>query len=74
MARYNHFKDIPYPKLDFNTLTIGEEFRYGRYKNGKHGFVIAIKTGELTFVEKRSKKGHALLNANGYIVYGLNCD
>mgnify|MGYP003603438534 CR=1 FL=1 len=73
MARYNHFKDIPYPKIDFITLNIGEEFRYGRYKNGIHGFVIAIKTGELTFVEKRSKKEHLLFNANDYIVYGLNC-
>jgi hypothetical protein len=73
MARYNHFKDILYPKLNFNSLNIGEEFRYGRYKNGRHGFVIAIKTGELTFIEKRSKKEHALFNSDDYVVYGLNC-
>jgi hypothetical protein len=74
MTRYNHFKDIVYPKIMFSDLNIGDEFRYGRYKNGRHGFVIAIKTGELTFTEKRSKEEHHLLfvDAN-YIVYGLNC-
>ena len=73
MARYNHFKDIIYPKIMFNELSIGDEFRYGRYKNGRHGFVIAVKTGELTFTERRSKKEHTLINSDSYVVYGLNC-
>ena len=73
MARYNHFADIKYPKLNFKDLNIGDDFRYGRYKNNRHGFVIATKTGDLSFVEKRSKKEHTLFDNNGYVVYGLNC-
>ena len=73
MARYNHFSDIKYPKLNFKDLNIGDDFRYGRYKNNRHGFVIATKTGDFSFVEKRSKKEHILHHNDDYVVYGLNC-
>ena len=54
-----------YNKIIFEELNVGDEFRYdpfvkSRFKNKKTVFPVCVKTGDLTFIEKRSKKEHRL--------------
>lgn len=69
MARYNHFAESPHKKIAFKDITVGEKFRVGKYKNGRPGFIVAVKTGDSSYFEQYSKKMVRLHTINGYMVY-----
>ena len=69
MARYNHFKELPYHTVMFKDIKIGDKFRLGKYKKDRHSFVIAVKTGDKTYVEQQSKKMVTLFAIVGFHVY-----
>ena len=69
MARYNHFTESPYKGIDFKDIRVGYKFRVGKYKNGRHRFLVAVKTGDKTYVEQYNNKMVTLFTANGFRVY-----
>lgn len=72
MSRYNHFKEHNFKAILFKDLDVGNLFRFGRYYNGRHNFIIAIKTGDLSFIEKKSKREHILSSNERYLVYEMS--
>lgn len=69
MARYNHFKESPYKQIAFKSVKVGDRFRVGKYKNDRHSFIVAIKTGDNSYIEQYSKKMVVLHTTVGYMVY-----
>jgi hypothetical protein len=69
MARYNHFGICPYKRILFKDLNIGDEFRYGRHRNGRVSYPVAVKTGEYGYRSKRSKEEFRIGSFEGYQVY-----
>lgn len=69
MAHYNHFVNHKYKQIMFSSLNIGDKFRKDFFLKGRRrADIICIKTGELAFIEKRSKKEHKLYSAEVYQV------
>ncbi len=76
MAYWNHFAPLKYPLIKFIDLKVGDKFRRdffeksnSRYGTGKRRpSIVCIKTGELTYIEQRSKKEHAFLQVNDEIM------
>lgn len=69
MAYWNHFKDRVYKQILFTSLEIGQEFRKNFWKGKRRRIdILCIKTGELTYIEKKSKTEHKLMTAEGYEV------
>jgi len=67
MARWNHFKDSPYKKIEFFKLKIGDIFRAGQK------YIKCIKTGELSYIEQRSKKEYQLFRSTAeFMVYEVD--
>ena len=69
MARYNHFVICPYERILFESLKIGDEFRVGQHRNGRISFPIALKTGELTYMKKKSKEDFRIGCTDNFMVY-----
>lgn len=69
MAYWNHFGQRAYKQIMFSSLKIGEEFRKDFFKGKRRRKdIICVKTGELSFIEKKSKVEHTLHFDNGYEV------
>lgn len=69
MAYWNHFGERAYKQILFSSLNVGEEFRKDFFKGKRRRKdILCIKTGELTFIEKKSKAEHILHFDNGYEV------
>jgi len=66
MSRYNHFAPPQYDSLLFKDIGIGEKFRSGK------NLVICIKTGELTYMEQRSKKQKTIYSTDGFRVLSVD--
>lgn len=61
MAYWNHFSTHKYKQILFASIQIGEEFREDFFKGKRRrADIICVKTGELSYIEKRSKKEHKL--------------
>lgn len=61
MAYWNHFAEHKYQPVDFKNLSIGDKFRKDFFKKGRRRKdVICIKTGDLSFIEEKSKQEHKL--------------
>jgi hypothetical protein len=69
MARYNHFKESPYKQVAFKDVKVGDKIRVGKYKNGRHGFVIAVKVDKTSYFEQQTKKMVRLHSFVGFMVY-----
>ena len=62
MARWNHFVEQKYKSILFSSLNVGDKFRrdFGQTRPIKYRRdIVCVKTGTLTYVEKRSKKEHS---------------
>lgn len=69
MARWNHFSERIYKQVLFSSLNVGEEFREDFFKNKRRRKdIVCIKTGNLSFIEKKSKVEHKLHFDDGYEV------
>lgn len=69
MAKYNHFSKQKYKAILFSSLATGDEFRNDFHSKGRRRMdILCVKTGLLRYIEKRSKKEHTLINADGYMV------
>lgn len=55
----------------FKNIAVGDRFRVAKWRDGKRRVVIAVKTGEKTYIEERSKKETSLLSADNYEVYAF---
>lgn len=64
MSRYNHFAPVKYEPVNFSSITVGEKFRMRKYKGRNARYLIMKKTGELTFMEVKSKVEHVLHNSD----------
>ncbi len=60
MSRYNHFAPLKYAPINFNTLKDGDKFRMDKWKGKRRRSVIMKKTGDLTYMELKSKIEHKL--------------
>lgn len=59
MAYWNHFAERKYKEILFTDLKVGEKFRKDFFNgNRRRKDIICIKTGEMDFIEERSKKVH----------------
>ena len=57
MTRYNHFSKQEFKVIRFVDLEIGDKFRKDFFNgNKRRKDIICVKTGKLTYIEKRSKK------------------
>lgn len=69
MARYNHFAKQKYKQIMFSSLNVGDKFRNDFFKNKRRRTdIICVKTGDLCYIEERSKKEHTLYSAEMYQV------
>ena len=69
MARYNHFGLQKHKQIMFLSLEVGDKFRQDFFKNGRRRKdIICVKTGELSYIEEKSKKEHTLYSAEIYQV------
>jgi hypothetical protein len=68
MSYYNHFAFEKYLAVGFADLKVGDKFRKDLF-NGKkrRRDIIMIKTGDLSYIEQRSKKEHILFTPNIYV-------
>jgi hypothetical protein len=65
MAYWNHFSPKKYTSIKFMDLNIGDKFRNDFFKNKRRrADIICVKTGELTYIEQKSKKEHKYLFVN----------
>ena len=71
MAYWNHFSEDTRTKIMFKDLTVGDKFRVGKWRGKRRSVVIAIKTGEKTYIEERSKKETSLFSVDNYEVYAF---
>lgn len=71
MAYWNHFSDCTRTKVMFKDLAIGDAFRVAKWKGGKRRVMIAVKTGDKTYIEERSKKETSLFSVDNYEVYSF---
>ena len=71
MAYWNHFAEDTRTKIMFKDLAINDKFRVGKWRGKRRSLVIAIKTGEKTYIEERSKKETSLYLVDNYEVYAL---
>lgn len=55
----------------FKDLAINDKFRVGKWRGKRRSVVIAIKTGEKTYIEERSKKETSLFSVDNYEVYAF---
>ena len=55
----------------FKSLAIGDKFRVVKWRGKRRSVVIAIKTGEKTYIEERSKKETSLFYVDNYEVYAF---
>lgn len=69
MSWFNHFSECPYEQIMFKDLKVGEEFRRGKHTGNHCCYILCVKSGELTYTEKKSKKEHQLFSADNYTVY-----
>ena len=69
MARYNHFSKQEFKPIPFQKLEIGEKFRKDFFKgNRRRKDIICVKTGQLTYIEQRSKTEHAYKFVNNDVI------
>jgi len=69
MSYYNHFSKEKYKQIMFSSLNVGDKFRQDFFSKGRRrANIICIKTGELGYIEERSKKKHTLYSAENYQV------
>ena len=71
MAYWNHFVEDTRTKVMFKDLNVGDKFRVGKWRGNRRSVVIAIKTGEKSYIEERSKKEHSLFSVDNYQVYAF---
>jgi len=65
MAYWNHFAKNKYKQIMFSSLNVGDKFRKDSFKNKRRRTdIICIKTGELSYMEERSKKEHTLFSVD----------
>lgn len=63
MAYWNHFSEQKYRQIKFADIPIGDKFRKDFFKGKRRRKdIICIKTGELTYIEQRSKKARSYLH------------
>ena len=73
MARYNHFSERKYKQIPFSSIGIGDKFRQDFFKNKRRrADIICVKTGDLSFIEERSKTEHTLKHVENYMVSNYN--
>lgn len=73
MTRWNHFAPIKYARINFSELKIGDRFRNDFWHRGRRrADIICIKTGELSYIEQRSKREHTLFSVSNYTVYSYD--
>lgn len=59
MAYWNHFSERKYKEILFTDLKIGYKFRSDFFKDKRRRKdIICVKTGEMEYIEERSKKVH----------------
>lgn len=71
MAYWNHFAEDTRTKIMFKDLAIKDKFRVVKWRGKRRSVVIAIKTGEKTYIEERSKKETSLFSVDNYEVYAF---
>ena len=64
MSRYNHFAPLAYVPINFSTLEVGQKFRMVKFKGKIRRYLIMEKTGDLTYIELKSKIEHKLFNSD----------
>ena len=64
MSRYNHFAPLKYVPINFSTLKDGDKFRMAKFKGKIRRYLIMVKTGDLTYMELKSKIEHTLHNSD----------
>ena len=55
----------------FKDIAVGNKFRVAKWREGKRRVVVAVKTGEKTYIEERSKKETSLFSVDNYEVYSF---
>ena len=64
MSIYNHFADKKYPSICFGALNEGDKFRMNKWSGKRRRMDIQmIKTGDLTYMELKSKKKYSLFSS-----------
>lgn len=72
MTRYNHFAPEKYPRIGFGSVGIGEKFRANKWDGKKaRRNIVMVKTGELSYMELKSKKEYTAINIE-FDVYSYN--
>ena len=71
MAYWNHFAEDTRTKIMFKDLAVNDKFRVVKWRGKRRSVVIAIKTGEKTYIEERSKKETSLFSVDNYEVYAF---
>ncbi len=71
MSRYNHFADKKYKTILFSDVRIGDKFRIDKRSKKTRTLrsnVVCIKTGELSYMEFRTKVEKVLFHTLNYEV------
>lgn len=71
MARYNHFAPVDYEPISFKDVEIGQKVKLAKHKGNRTSYIIITKTGDLSYVELKSKKEHTLFG-NNLTVYKIS--
>lgn len=65
MAYWNHFAKRRFKEIRFQDVPVGGKFRDDFFNgNRRRKDIICIKTGELTYIEARSKKERSYIRVD----------